>query len=142
MKHKFAIIASCDPYHAKCHHHGEEVIERIGPTPVKWIHSTHETEDEAKKALSEFANDTFNNQDDHLWYDDDYIKDYPETMADNEGCEPEDIDTSWYKGEGWYNDAKELVFKEGDTGLTDDVMSYLIYSAKELKEYFGYTEEI
>ena len=34
---KYIIIASCDPYNAKCHYHGERVIKYNGPTPVQWV---------------------------------------------------------------------------------------------------------
>lgn len=37
MKH-YCIIAKCDPYNARRHHHGERVVRYDGATPVEWIH--------------------------------------------------------------------------------------------------------
>ena len=35
----YRVIASCDPYHARIHYHGEEVIRKDGAIPVAWVHS-------------------------------------------------------------------------------------------------------
>jgi hypothetical protein len=49
-KVKFAIVAKCNPYHAKFHYHGERVLKYDGATPVEWVLQEFDTE---SKALSE-----------------------------------------------------------------------------------------
>ena len=52
----YRIIEACNPYNARTHYRGEDVIEYDGATPVKWIvEDTLETEDEAKAALMRLA---------------------------------------------------------------------------------------
>ncbi len=34
----YRIVAKCDPYNARRHHHGEEVVRYDGATPVEWVH--------------------------------------------------------------------------------------------------------
>lgn len=42
MKQTYRIVAKCDPYNAKKHHHGEKVIRYDGATPVAWVHDNRE----------------------------------------------------------------------------------------------------
>lgn len=53
----YRIIASCDPYNAKSHYHGEKVIRRDGATPVEWIHDNREgmTLEDANAVLLQYA---------------------------------------------------------------------------------------
>lgn len=54
-KVKFAIVAKCNPYHAKFHYHGERVLKYDGATPVEWVLQEFDTEDEALSELYKMA---------------------------------------------------------------------------------------
>ena len=51
----YRIIARCDPYNARKHHHGEEVVERDGATPVAWVLEDGLSLDEANRKIYELA---------------------------------------------------------------------------------------
>jgi hypothetical protein len=56
----YRIVASCDPYNAKKHYHGEKVIRWNGATPVEWIHDdrTGLSLKEANALILDYARET------------------------------------------------------------------------------------
>ena len=108
MKPKYIIYASCDAYNARKHYHGEEVLERDGATPVKWVHDDNFHHgyscDEALDELVKLAKEISNERDDVLWID-----------ASRE---------KWWKGEGLYAAEGEKIFVNGESSLSYDTMSW------------------
>lgn len=109
----YRIIATCDPYNAKHHYHGQAVVRYNLTTPVEWVMEDYLTLDEAQSILDAYASDL---GDDYVWNDDKWIAELQE----------EGIDVSWYKGEGVYTTEGVLVYQHGDIYLRDDVVIYRI----------------
>lgn len=125
------IIASCNPYNAKFHYNGQEVVKYDGSTPVQWVMGNYDSIEEAKEALWGFAMEDCNSHDDlsHEYEEDieqgiiDLAEE--EDMSDEEVKELRDWYASWFKGEGiYYNDSREVLMLKGDASYSYDVMSY------------------
>ena len=52
---RIVITAQCDPYNAKNHWYGQEVLKYDGATPVKWIIGEYDSESQARRQLYTFA---------------------------------------------------------------------------------------
>lgn len=119
---KYNVTASCDPYNAHKHYHGEDVIRYDGITPTEWIMERDLTLEEAFDVLDKYACDL---GDDYIWMSDDCIADLKaelikyEELSEREATEA----VSWYKGEGVYCN-NILVYRRGDMDIRDDVMRY------------------
>lgn len=109
----YRIIATCDPYNANHHYHGQTVVRYNGATPVEWVMEDYLTLDKAQSILDAYASDL---GDDYLWNDDTLI----------EELKKDGVDVSWYKGEGVYTPDGVLVYQHGDIYLRDDVVTYRI----------------
>lgn len=124
----FRIIVKCDPYNARKHYHGQEVIRHDGLTPVEWVKDDNfgagYSEEDAKEALFKLARQTEANNDSWSWEDDSII-------AEKKARDREDLpffDDSlydWYQGEGIYMQ-ETLVLKKGNTSFQDDTITYMI----------------
>lgn len=127
----YVITATCDPYNARRHYYNQEVLKYNGTTPVYWIQDDNYgdgyTIDEAMRILDSYANDM---NDDVVYIDDDYIQEEKRYFRE----EDMDYDTSWYEGEGWYEN-NYLVYKHGDMSLRDDVMCYEIEALEDVEVY-------
>lgn len=126
---KYIITASCNPYHARCHYNGQLVLKYDMATPVKWVADDFYGQglslDEAMDILDCYANQL---NDDTSYMDDDYVQQFAAEVLEDTG---EVLDTTWFKGAGWYEN-NVLVYKRGDMGLEDDVMYYAI---EEMDDY-------
>lgn len=120
---KYIITASCDPYNARFHYNDQRVLAHNGPTPIKWVDDDNYGDgysfEEAMDILDRYAN---NLNDNTSFIDDDYIAQLRNEVSEDYG---EELDASWYKGEGWYED-QTLIYKRGDESLRDDTMTYCI----------------
>ena len=52
---RIVITAQCDPYNAKNHWYGQEVLKYDGSTPIKWIIEECDNHFQARKMLYNFA---------------------------------------------------------------------------------------
>ncbi len=126
---KARIIASCNPYNAKFHYNGQEVVKYDGHTPVQWVMGNYDSIEEAKEALWGFAMEDCNSHDDlsHEYEEgiEEDIRYFTEEGEDEE--ETRKWYASWYKGEGIYsNDTHEAMMLKGDSSYSYDIMSYWI----------------
>lgn len=119
------IACSCDPYNAGRHYNGEKVLRRNGQTPVQWVIEVCDSKEEAKEKLYMLCLDSCGDQSGPE--DSDSIAAFVAAVCADEDCEPEDVDTSWYKGEGVYcSDNNVPVMLKGETSFDDDVLHYSI----------------
>ncbi|MBO7684874.1 MAG: hypothetical protein J6Y20_04900 [Lachnospiraceae bacterium] len=51
----YRIIARCDPYNARMHYNGQEVLKYDGTTPVAWVWDDDLTLDEANDEIFGYA---------------------------------------------------------------------------------------
>ena len=120
----YRITACCDPYHARFHYHGQEVLRYDGITPTKWVVEDGLTEAEAYDWMTDaVAND------DRLWYyDNEFIKEWMTEMVECDGLTEEEATEalSWYHTAGWYNEDHCLIYQYGDTHTHDAVMTYIV----------------
>ena len=93
-----------------------------GMHDTRGIQMVCRTEEEALNKLFEWAGDC---RCDNSFIDDNYIAELKE--------ESNDIDLSWYDGEGIYND-NNLQFKYGETKLEDDLRYYNITTFEQEME--------
>ena len=119
---KYRIIANCDPYNARIHHHNEQVLKYDGATPLEWVvddsYGDGYTLEEAYDILDSYANQL----NDDTFYEDDALIAEMRRELEEYG---EEADFSWYEGAGWYEN-NVLVYRHGDCYLRDDVMLYSI----------------
>ena len=118
---KFRITASCDPYNARFHYNGQEVISYSGATPVEWVMADNLTEEEAIDKFRSYAYEEFN-RDNYSYKDDSSIEELKKVLEE-EGCV--DADFSWYKGAGFYTE-NVAVWLEGERSYRSDTMLYRI----------------
>lgn len=134
---KYIITASCNPFNARTHYNGQRVLRYDMATPIKWViddfYGAGLTLEEAMDILDKYANEL---GDDIRWVDDAYLAEDVRYFKE-EGI---DLDTSWYKGEGWYM-GEYQVYKRGDMYLRDDVMDYAIEEMDDYKEAYANDEE-
>ena len=119
----YRIVASCDPYNARFHYRDQEVIRYDMATPIEWVHDDNYgygyTLEEAFDILDGYACDLGDN----VCYEDDAsIEDLRAQFLEDTG---EELDTSWFKGSGWYEDNCQ-VYAHGDMFLRDDTMTYSV----------------
>lgn len=130
----YRIECTCDPYNARNHYNGEEVLQYNMMTPVRWvIESGFATLDEAKDALMRLAKTGGGNESGTWEYiDEDFVRrlnaavkeKFPDDFEDGE--EP---DASWFKGEGIYESTGARfrpILLKGETSFRDDVLTYSI----------------
>lgn len=131
---KYIITAACNPYNARTHYNGERVLKMDMTTPVKWVcrddYGSGYSLDEAMDILDSFANQL---SDDVSYIDDEWLK---QLVAEAKEYDDIDLDTSWYKGEGWYANEYQ-VYKHGDMYLRDDVMDYAIEEMDDYKDAYA-----
>lgn len=141
---KFMIVAYCNPYHAKFHHHGERVLKYESFTPIKWVHTDNYgngfTNDEALAEMEKMLQ----YDDSCFYYDREYILE----------CKAEDelYDDSWFEGDGWYDINLTPIYIKNSGVIRDDVMTYTIeeYEPKMYRvtyedgtdDYFYYPDDI
>ena len=123
---KTIIATYCNPYNARTHYHGEEVLKYDGITPVKWVFGEYDNEEEAKDALANLAY-SYATEHDSLSYED-YasVEDSINCMIED-GATPEEVKEafSWFKGTGIYCD-HVLEYAMGDTSFSFDVLTFMI----------------
>lgn len=126
---KYIITAACNPYNAHTHFNGQRVLKMDMTTPVKWVmedgYGDGLSLEEAMNILDSYANQL---SDDVSYIDDEWLA---QMVAEAKEYDEVDLDTSWYKGAGWYT-GEYQVYKRGDMYLRDDVMDYAI---EEMDEY-------
>lgn len=131
---KYIITAACNPYHARTHYNGERVLKMNMTTPVKWVmedaYGDGLTLEQAQDILDSYANQL---SDDVSYIDDEWLK---QMVAEAKEYDDVDLDTSWYKGEGWYANEHQ-VYKRGDMYLRDDVMDYAIEEMEDYKDAYA-----
>lgn len=112
----YRIIESVNPYNARTHYNGQEVVKYDGSTPVKWIIMKDiNTLPEAQRSLMQLAKSSREYESGSWNYEDD-------DTVDNM-CE------SWYQGPGVYcRDGGEPypILLEGEQSFSDDVENYYI----------------
>lgn len=127
----YRIVAACDPYNARFHHHNEQVLKYDGATPIEWVvddsYGDGYTLEEAYDILDSYANQL----NDDTCYEDDASIDEMRRELEEYG---EEADLSWYKGAGWYEN-NVLVYRHGYEYLRDDVV---LYSIEEMEEQITY----
>ena len=120
---KYMITAACNSYNARTHYNGQRVLRYDMTTPIKWVmedaYGDGLTLEEAQDILDSYANQL---SDDTLYIDDEWLA---QMIAEAKEYDEVDLDTSWYKGAGWYCN-EHLVYQRGDESLRDDVMLYWI----------------
>jgi DNA-binding XRE family transcriptional regulator len=126
----YRIVASCNPYNSRTHHHGEEVLERDGVTPIRWVHDDNFghlfTKEEAQEKLLGYAREYFSEHGDAQEFGSiEEVKSYYEAAEIPE----DEWDLAWYKGAGFYNN-DEPVFLVGDMKYEEDVMTWSIEEAE------------
>ena len=133
---KYIITASCNPYNAKSHYNGQRVLKMDMTTPVKGVvddfYGDGLSLEEAMDILDGYANQL---SDDVSYIDDEWLA---QMVAEAKEYDEVDLDTSWYKGAGWYANEYQ-VYQRGDMYLRDDVMDYAIEEMDDYKE--AYAEE-
>lgn len=135
MKNNFYIITSCDPYNARHHYADQDVVQRDGATPVRWVEATADTAEEAGRILFGWAKRSAlgSQNDGWVYFDDEAVADEARFFKEDIG---DDYDASWYQGEGVYAENRQPVCLKGDTSYEDDSCSYTIYSAREMAVCF------
>lgn len=125
------IIASCNPYNAKTHYHGEKVVQYDGATPVQWIIGEYASADKAKDTLWKMALEECNRHDDLSHEDSEGIEYDIAAISEDRDLDEAGVQelrnwyADWFKGEGvYYNDSHEPMMLKGDTFYSYDVMSY------------------
>lgn len=125
------VVASCDPYNARFHHHNQRVLKYDGVTPISWVadddYGYGLSLDKALCILERYAR-----EDGYDYYDEAqveaWVQDFKESYEyENDKPFEGDVDTSWYKGRGYY-DSENLycVYSCGDEYYRHDTMSYSI----------------
>ena len=127
---KYMIVAMCDPYNAKKHHYQERVLKYDMTTPIEWVindgSGSGVSKDAALYELEMMAAVDFEESE---YFNEADLPKYVEEYKENHPYENE-VDTSWYKGEGWYNPySMHPLFLCGDESYRHDVMTY------EIREY-------
>lgn len=131
---KYIITGSCDPYNARFHFNGSnnQPLRYDMTTPVEWVvdddYGRGYTLEEAYNILDGYANQM---SDDVSYCDDEWIKQMVDEAKEYDDI---DLDTSWYKGAGWYC-GETLVYQHGDEYLRDDSMNYSIVAMDECDGY-------
>lgn len=127
---KKMIVAKCNPYHAKTHHHRERVLRYDMTTPIEWViddgFGNGLTESEALEALARIASQ----QDGVDYYDKESLREFVQMVKDDYECRngrpfEGEVNTSWYKGEGFYSEGYPI-YLIGDEYYTYDVITYEI----------------
>ena len=54
----YRVVASCDPYNARKHYHGEAVVRREGATPVEWVVRSGLTRERANDVIFRFVRES------------------------------------------------------------------------------------
>ena len=140
MKMKnWIITAECDPYNAKFHYNGSEIIlKRDGATPVQWVIGEFDTEEEAKAQLYEWALEYGENID--LGDAAAVTEEAKSLLEDNWQRAQEFLDTIAENGYGIYMLDGQRYFQVmavGDNHYTNDVMKYAVESVAELDDDEG-----
>lgn len=134
------IVAACDPYNARFHHHQERVLKYDMTTPVLWVmdddYGTGMSEERALAILERYAS-----EDGYTYYDEASLEAYVQEVKEAyeyENDEPfeGDVDTSWYEGRGYYDDNMGCVYLCGSEYYRHDTMFYSIeeFVAEEQEE--------
>jgi DNA-binding XRE family transcriptional regulator len=127
----YRIVATCNPYNSRTHHHGEEVLERDGATPIRWVHDDNFghlfTKEEAQQKLLEYAREYYMEHGDAQEFES--IDEVKEAYKACEIPEAEWGDFSWWKGAGFYHQ-EVPVFLVGDWKYEQDVMTWSIEEAE------------
>lgn len=138
---KYQIVAKCNPYHAKFHHHGEKVIRRDGATPVEWVADDNFgqgfSESEALDRLWKLALAEMERHGDLCREDDASFEEWISTLMEDQELTREEAKNSlsWYRGEGiYYGGSYEPMMLKGDRYYTYDTMTY---EAAEIEEEDG-----
>lgn len=136
---KKMVVAYCDPYNARFHHHNQRVLECDGATPVKWVmwddYGFGISEDKALATLEKYAS-----MDGYDYYDEAqieaWVQDFKEAYEyENDAPYEGDVDTSWYEGKGYYDSENMMcVYLCGDHYYRHDTMSYSIEDFVEEKQ--------
>lgn len=120
---KYMITATCNPYNARTHYNSQRVLRYDMTTPIKWVmedaYGDGLTLEQAQDILDSYADQL---SDDTSYIDDEWLA---QMVAEAKEYSEVDLDTSWYKGAGWYCN-EHLVYQRGDESLRDDVMLYWI----------------
>lgn len=116
---KYMITAQCDPYNSRWHYRNERVLADDMGTPTKWVMQDDLSLEDAMDILDTYADQL---SDDVSYINDEWLA---QMVAEAKEYDEVDLDTSWYKGAGWYSN-EYLVYQRGDESLRDDVMLYWI----------------
>lgn len=131
---KYIITAACNPYNARTHYNGQRVLKMDMTTPVKWVmedgYGDGLSLEKAMDVLDGYANQL---SDDVSYIDDEWLA---QMVAEAKEYDGVDLDTSWYKGAGWYANEYQ-VYKRGDMYLRDDVMDYAIEEMDDYKNEYA-----
>lgn len=135
----YMITASCDPYHARFHYHGEKVIRRDGATPVEWVADDNFGEgfgeDEALERLWKMALAETERHGDLCHEDGAGFEEWVSLLMEDHGLTRAEAGDalSWYKGEGIYHgDSHEPMMLKGNRNYTYDTMTYEILEINKL----------
>lgn len=124
---KYMIVAGCDPYNAHRHYNGQRVLRYTGTTPTAWVMEENLTKDEAHNLLNSYACEDLSV--DLLYFESaEEIEELVRKTLDD-GDEDAVVDTSFFKGAGFYNGIgsdSEAIYLKGDDSYSCDVMTYSI----------------
>lgn len=126
MGKNYIIVASCDPYHAKFHWHGQRVLKYDGPTPVEWVAGEFDTEEEAKSALYAWCKEESM---DMIEWDDEFVAERVSEYVHEGlfGAAKEMLDEYIENGEGLYYNGEKKLDRDGWC-YSFDTMSYSVES--------------
>ena len=121
---KYRIVENCDPYNARKHYNGQNVLQYDRTTPVKWVIEKSLTKEEAQKKLMAIAIDCGN---DGWEYEDvQSIRELEKMIEEEEG---EKYSADWFVGPGVYAHGEgdpEPVLLEGEMSFWDDSEKFSI----------------
>ena len=126
---KIRIIAICDPYHARSHYNGQEIIRMDGATPVCWVIQECSTIEEAREILWQFAREIAINSANLSHKDNEDIEYVKSLLIEEEGLTETEVNEmlSWFRGEGiYYTSTNKAMMLKGDNSYSFDVMTYCI----------------
>ena len=133
---KFAIVAKCDAYNARCHYNGQRVLKYDGATPIHWVQEEFDTYEEAKDAIYKQALGEYGA------IEKDYEFVLSEVRNTDDLSDIKNLIEDWEDwGEGVYiNDA--FVMSPNDDSYTLDTMTYAVEELPVAKKAYLVTASV
>ena len=122
----YRITATCNPYNARIHYNGGEVLRYDGATPVEWVHRDNLSYEEAVQQFKNWANE------DCCWWGLMEIAEAIDAILEDGEISEYSVeewqkDNRWWDGAGWYHcGSHEKCWDGCGNTYRDDVMTYHI----------------